>query len=61
MVDLNYLLMGFVVGFAAGIFLAYKIAQHANNKRRPPVQGNIWSRDVGSGFEVGQIDKKRLR
>ena len=35
MVDVNYLLMGFVVGFAAGIFLAYKIAQHSRNKPLP--------------------------
>jgi len=36
MIDPNQLLMGFVIGFASGIFTAYKLAQRI--KQQPPVQ-----------------------
>lgn len=32
MIDPNQLLMGFMIGFAAGIFTAYKLAQRLKNK-----------------------------
>ena len=58
MVDLNYLLMGFVVGFAAGIFLAYKIAQHARNKPLPPQKQYQPPPDYE---RVDVLERKRLK
>ena len=37
MVDVNGVLMGFVVGFASGLFTAFKLAQRAK-VNQPPVQ-----------------------
>lgn len=36
--DLNGVLMGFVVGLASGIFLAYKLAQRVRQERMPPMR-----------------------
>lgn len=62
MAYLDGMLMGFVVGLAAGIFLAYKIALHAKNKPRQQVDVK-YSGDVGSGYPevLEPVERKRLR
>lgn len=62
MAYLDGVLMGFVVGLAAGIFLAYKIALHAKNKPRQQVDVK-YSQDVGSGYPevLDAVQNKRLK
>jgi len=61
MIDPNQLLMGFVVGFASGIFVAYKLAQRIKQPSQPQ-QRPVFNKDqVGREVEADQIvwEKKK--
>lgn len=62
MIDPNQLLMGFVIGFAAGIFTAYKLAQRIKQQPSQPQQRPVFNKDqVGREVEADQIvwEKKK--